>query len=278
MDRSVAEVTPWRGSSRCAIQGVLMRRTCLVVLAMAATPVVGLVTSSPALAGATAPALITISHAPDDFTVGQASSFTVTLTDDPNSAGQPSYFYQVYDQVPASMTINWVDGGSDFECADPPYQGNEVECDHSGPVESGAPISFTVHVTPTQSGDFTDNADYNYSNQTQTPTARHGAQPAVRAQNVNGPSASNNVHVNPAPTKSPTTSPTPKTTKSATPTPTPAHTTSPTTAPTPSVEATGAAGLPSTGGNGLGWQVLAGALLLLLGTAMVGLARVRRRA
>jgi LPXTG-motif cell wall-anchored protein len=240
-----------------------MKRAGLVAAAVAVVPIIAM-TAAPAVAGRTTPADISISHSPMDFTVGDPGAFTVTLSGISQSG---SYDYTVTDNVPPSMTIDSVDQGP-YNC-EANDQAHMVTCTDNANL-TGTSEAFTIHVTPSQAGTFTDTASYDYS--TPTTTSRLAQRPSVV-----GGSASDMVTVNPKATPSPT--PTPTKSQSPKPTHKPTHhpTRHPTHSPKPTVKPTRTERptLPDTGGSDLGVLGVIGAVLVGIGVVATVLGRRR---
>src|SRR5580704_1837357 len=129
-----------------------MKRRSAVVAIIVAAPVLGMAWMVPAMAGEI-PAAISASHAPDPFQLHGEGTFTITLTS--NDAQDTSQVaYEVDDTVPATMSITDVDEG-DYGC-ETDNTAHTVDCTITSDLEG--PESFTIHVTPSQLGQFTDTA------------------------------------------------------------------------------------------------------------------------
>jgi LPXTG-motif cell wall-anchored protein len=249
-----------------------MRRVATIVSVLAVAPLIALAPTVPAYAGL-AEASIAITHSPAQFTLDQTGAFTVTLSYN-NQFTLPNSDYDVIDQVPASMTVTSVDPGG-FSCSFD-NTAHTVECLVTSTLSTDE--AFTIHVTPSQVGHFTDSASYTFELNNPPPSsdARHAA--AVPA--LQGPTATDDVDVVAPATPTPTPTPTHTVTPTSPPTHRPTNPSTPTSSAT--VQATKSArpvatpSLPNTGGDDLAQLVAIGALLICAGGMALVTTRRRR--
>jgi LPXTG-motif cell wall-anchored protein len=241
------------------------------IAAVIAAPLLALAATGTAFAGLSGGSLA-LTHSPDQFTVGEEGTLTATLSDQSQSARAsqlPLNDYVVSDEVPASFDVGTIDEG-DYSCE---YKAapHAVDCEIESRLES--PESFTFHVTPSQVGEFDNNASYEFTN---VPQVRKGnaATPSVQGQSATDP-----ITVVAAATPTPTSTPTP----SETPTPKPPPSKTPTHKPThkPTVKPTKTSRpvppvLPDTGGPDEAILAAVGALLVSAGAFTLGVTRRRR--